>query len=407
MDLFNRSELRRLAELEDDVCISLYMPTYRNESDWSQNTTRLKNLLRDARNQLREQGYREDAIDETLGEARTLLDRPGFWRSRIGDGLALFITSETTESFRLPLPFDEVVVVEDRFHLKPLFPLIAANNRFYLLALSKNNVQLFQGTHQSVSKVEETEIPADIVEAIRQYEDPERQIQLHVQNRTADGEGGDRMDAAFHGHGGGDADDMSAEPQDELKRFFREVDESVSEYLGGEEVPLVLAGVSEYLPLYRSVNNYPHLIEDEIVPGNPESFSIDELHEKAWAIVEPIFQVEEEEELDRFEQLYYQDEDMASDDFHEIIPGCAYSRVDTLFVPVGEHRWGRFDPDTNTVEVHESQEPGDGDLLNYAAVSAYLNGATVHALGPEKMPGGRSIAATFRYQADVSANERG
>lgn len=215
------------------------------------------------------------------------------------------------------------------------------------------------------------------------------------------------MDAAFHGHGGGDADDMSAEPQDELKRFFREVDESVSEYLGGEEVPLVLAGVSEYLPLYRSVNNYQHLIEDEIVPGNPESFSIDELHEKAWAIVEPIFRTEEKEELDRFEQLYYQDEDMASDDFHEIIPGCAYSRVDTLFVPVGEHRWGRFDPDTNTVEVHESQEPGDGDLLNYAAVSAYLNGATVHALGPEKMPGGRSIAATFRYQADVSANESG
>jgi len=46
-------------------------------------------------------------------------------------------------------------------------------------------------------------------------------------------------------------------------------------------------------------------------------------------------------------------------------------------------------------------------LLNYAAVSAYLNGATVHALNPENMPGGRSIAATFRYRADVSAAESG
>ena len=89
MDLFNRTELRRLAESQDDVCISLYMPMYRNESDWSQNTTRLKNLLREARNQLREQDFREELIDDILADARALLDRPGFWRNNIGEGLAL------------------------------------------------------------------------------------------------------------------------------------------------------------------------------------------------------------------------------------------------------------------------------------------------------------------------------
>lgn len=403
MDLFNRSKLRRLAELEDDVCISLYMPTYRDESNWSQNTTRLKNLLSDARDQLRDQGHREDAIDDILGDARQLLDRPSFWRSNIGDGLAVFITSETTEVFRLPLTFEEVAIVGDRFHLKPLFPIIAANNRFYLLALSKNDVRLYQGTHQSVSEIEAAEIPTSIVEAI-QGEGSDRQGQRHIENQAVQSDGAS-TDAAHHGSSGGTADDMSGEPQDELKRFFREVDENVSEYIGGEEVPLVLAGVSEYLPLYREVNSYPHLIDDEIVPGNPESLDTSTLHEKAWTIVEPVFQTAEQEEAERFEQLYYQDEQMASDDFHEIIPGCAYSRVDTLFVPIGEYRWGRFYPDTNTVEVHESQKPGDGDLLNYAAVKAYLNGATVHVLRPQKMPGGRSIAATFRYQADVSAEE--
>lgn len=406
MDLFNRDELRRLAQLEDDVCISLYMPTYRHESDWSQNQTRLKNLLSDARNQLREQDFREDTIDDLLAEARGLLDRPGFWRSRIGDGLAVFITSNATERFRLPLSFDEVAIVEDRFHLKPLFPLIASNNRFYLLALSQNDVRLYQGTHYALSQVETAEIPADIVEAIQQYEDPEKQIQIHTQ-KSAPQTDGQRMDAAHHGHGGGNSDDMSGEPQDELKRFLREVDDSVSDYIGGEDVPLVLAGVAEYLPLYREVNSYPHLIDDQIVAGNPEAFRTDELHEKAWSIVEPVFLKAQAEALDRFEQLFYQEKDMASDDFHEIIPGCAYSRVDTLFVPLGEYRWGRYDAETNMVKVHESQQPGDGDLLNYAAVTAYLNGGTVHALRPENMPGGRSVAATFRYRADVSAEERG
>lgn len=405
MDLFNRSQLRRLAELQDDVCISIYLPTYRDESNWSQNTTRLKNLLGEARDQLREQEYRDDEIESILGEARQLLDRPSFWRSNIGEGLAVFITSETTEAFRLPLSFEEVSIVGDRFHLKPLFPIIAANNRFYLLAVSRTELRLYQGTHQSINEIETADIPTDIVAALQENAEAKQQAEVHAQNRPqTDGAG---TDAARHGSESTGPDDPSGDPQEELRRFFREVDESVDSYIGGEGVPLVLAGVSDYLPLYREANSYPHLIEDAIETGNPGSLSDNELHEKAWVLVEPVFREVEQQEADRFEQLYYQDEKLASDDFHEIIPGCAYSRVDTLFVPVGEYRWGRFDPSTNTVEVHEEQKPGDGDLLNYAAVKAYMNGATVHVLQPEKMPGGRGIAATFRYRADVAAEESG
>lgn len=404
MDLFNRDELKRLAELEDDLCISMYMPTHRFRSDWSQNTTRFKNLLRDVRDQLREQEYRETEIDELLEEARQLLDRPGFWRG-LSEGLAVFITSETSEFYRLPLPFEEVAIVEDRFHLKPLFPLIAANNRYYLLALSQNDVRLYLGTHQAISEVEAAEIPTDIVTAIRQYEEPPEQgLQSHTQGQSAssDGRGTDQLR-----HGQGSSEDQSREPKDQLKRFFRRIDESVTDYIGGEEVPLVLAGVSEYLPLYKTVNSFPYLIEDDMVTGNPEHLEIQELHRKAWEVVELVLERRQQEEMERFEDLHYQNGDLASDDFHEIIPACAYGRVETLFVPIGQYRWGRFDPDTNTVEVHESQQSGDGDLLNYAALQSYLSGANVHVLRPEDMPGGRSVAAIFRYKADVKATETG
>lgn len=404
MDLFNRDELKRLAELEDDLCISMYMPTHRFRSDWSQNTTRFKNLLRDVRDQLREQEYRETEIDELLEEARQLLDRPGFWRG-LSEGLAVFITSETSEFYRLPLPFEEVAIVEDRFHLKPLFPLIAANNRYYLLALSQNDVRLYLGTHQAISEVEAAEIPTDIVTAIRQYEEPPEQgLQSHTQGQSAspDGRGTDQLR-----HGQGSSEDQSREPKDQLKRFFRRIDESVTDYIGGEEVPLVLAGVSEYLPLYKTVNSFPYLIEDDMVTGNPEHLEIQELHRKAWEVVELVLERRQQEEMERFEDLHYQNGDLASDDFHEIIPACAYGRVETLFVPIGQYRWGRFDPDTNTVEVHESQQSGDGDLLNYAALQSYLSGANVHVLRPENMPGGRSVAAIFRYKADVKATETG
>jgi hypothetical protein len=401
MDLFNREELTRLVDLQDGTCISVYMPTHRFRSDWSQNTTRLKNLLRDARNQLRDQEVRETDIDQLLGDARRLLDRPGFWRE-LSEGLAVFITTEASEFYRLPLSFEEIAIVEDQFHLKPLFPLIAANDRYYLLALSQNDVRLYQGTDQAISEVEAAEIPADIVSAIQRYEEPPEQgVQMHTQGASQNGD----ADQRHHGHGS--SEDQSREPKDQLKRFFREIDESVSGYIGGEDVPLVLAGVSEYLPLYQGVNSYSNLVEDDIVAGNPEHLDMKELHNEAWDIVESVLQDRQREEMDRFRETYHQNGGLASSNFHEILPACAYGRVDTLFVPVGQYRWGRFDPETNTVEVHDSQQPGDGDLLNYAAVSAYMNGARVHALQPANMPGGRSVAATFRYQADVAAEGNG
>lgn len=405
MDLFDREDLRRLAESQSEAAISIYMPTFRVEADAQQNPTRFKNLIREARDHLRANGHKDLDIDTLLADARRRLDDSAFWRMQ-NEGLAVFITPDQTEFYRLPLHFDEIAIVGERFHLKPLFPLIATNNRFYLLALSLNDVRLYQGTHEAVSEIESAEIPSDIVEAIRQYEDPEASLQMHTQNRATGNGNASRSDVAFHGQGG-DAEDRGRSPKQELKRFFHTIDDGVHDTLGGENVPLLLAGVSEYLPLYRDVNGYPHLIEDNIVAGNPEALHPTELHDKAWSHVEPLFQEAQTDAVERFEQLFYQDGDLASDHFHEIVPACAYSRVETLFVPIGQHRWGAFDASANTVELHESQEPSDEDLLNYAAVHAHLNGATVYALRPENMPGGRSIAATFRYRADVSAVENG
>ena len=405
MDLFNREELQRLAELQDDLCISIFMPTHPFRSDWSQNPTRFKNLLREVRDQLREQDVRASEIDTLLEEGRRLLDRPGFWRG-LSEGLAVFVTPGSFHAYRLPLPFDDVAIVEDRFHLKPLFPLIAANRRYYLLALSQNDVRLYQGTHQAISEVEAAEIPSDIVSAVQQYEEPPEQgLQSHTQRQDSPSAGGRGSDQKQHGHGS--SEDQSREPQDQIKRFFRRINKSVVDYIGGEDVPLVLAGVSEYLPIYESLNSYPYLVDHDLVSGNPEHLDRAELHEKAWGVVRAVLAETLEDELERFEDLYFENKELASDDFHEIIPACAYGRVETLFVPQGQYRWGRFDADTNTVAVHESQQPGDGDLLNYAALQSYLNGATVHVLPPEDMPGGRDVAATFRYPADVTASETG
>ena len=80
--------------------------------------------------------------------------------------------------------------------------------------------------------------------------------------------------------------------------------------------------------------------------------------------------------------------------------------VDTLFIEIGAHVWGVYDEVANRIEIHDERQPGDEDLLDLAAVHTFLQGGTVHALRPENMPGENGLAATFRYAADVAAEER-
>jgi len=90
-------------------------------------------------------------------------------------------------------------------------------------------------------------------------------------------------------------------------------------------------------------------------------------------------------------------DERASSDLDTIVPAAYHARVDVLFVAVGVQRWGRFDPNTGQVHVRETAEPGDEDLLDFAAIHSILNGGTVYAVAPANVPGAAPVAATFRY----------
>jgi len=47
--------------------------------------------------------------------------------------------------------------------------------------------------------------------------------------------------------------------------------------------------------------------------------------------------------------------------------------------------------------VHEEAEPGDEDLLDFAAMQTLLNGGIVYAVEPQKVPDEALLAAVFRY----------
>ncbi len=81
----------------------------------------------------------------------------------------------------------------------------------------------------------------------------------------------------------------------------------------------------------------------------------------------------------------------------ETVPTAYFGRVEELFVAVGVQQWGSFDPTANEVRIHAIAEPGDQDLLDAAAIQTLLNGGTVYAVPPDRVPDAAPLAAVFRY----------
>jgi hypothetical protein len=166
------------------------------------------------------------------------------------------------------------------------------------------------------------------------------------------------------------------------------------ELLGGERIPLVLAGVGYLHAIYRKANTYPHLAGGGI-EGNPEELSAEELHEQAWGIVHSLFLADQERAAAQYRQLAGSEQ--VSNDIYQVVPAAYHGRVKTLFVATGIQQWGVFDPDLNKIELTEEPGSADEDLLDLAAVHALLSGGTVYAVAPERLPDETGLAAVFRY----------
>jgi len=221
-------------------------------------------------------------------------------------------------------------------------------------------------------------------------DDPEKHLDFHTSTKSPSTPGS--RPAMFHGQG------VQADEQEKenILRYFKLVDNGLSGLLSGITIPMVLAGVDYLLPIYRQANTYPNLLEEGL-EGNPEELDGRELHKSAWALVEPIFIEDQKEALERFEQLHGQENELASTDLKTVVKAANFGRIDTLIVPLGEQRWGHYDPQKNKVVFDTGPKLENEDLLDFAAMHTLSNSGKVFTVQPEKLPGDGDLAAILRY----------
>jgi hypothetical protein len=258
MDTLTIEELKKFIPGHTGWHISLFMPTEHQGQETGQNRIRFKNLLKEAEQRLLAKDIRTPDVRALLQPTQDLLERPGFWRHQ-SHGLAVFLTSQTFEYYRLSISFDELMIISDSFHIKPLLPFFSSDGHFYILALSQNQVRLMEGTRDAIDEIQLENMPKSMAEAL-QYERFIKDTQFHTGTSTARHGNHDGM---FHGH------DPSDDDKNRILRWFQKIDDTLPNLFVGGQSPMVLAGVEYLFPLYKQANSYPHLV-DVGIPGSPE-----------------------------------------------------------------------------------------------------------------------------------------
>lgn len=376
VDLVGAGDLREVALARPGPCVSMFLPTHRGGPQTRQDPIRLKNLLDEASARLASSSLDARQRDELLAPCRALLDDGEFWRY-LADGLALYCAPGFYRRFRVPLPLTEEVAVGISFRIRPLLPLLVADGHFFVLALSQNEVKLYEATRSTIAELPSGAIPASMADALA-HEDPERQLQFHS---------GGGQTAQFHGHGAGDEIDKAA-----LERFFRAVDHGVANVLGDDRQPLVLAAVAYYAPIYRAISRHPHLLEGG-VEGNPEHRGPIDLHAEAWLLAEPVLAATRAQALDRLREAPTA---RVATAIADVVSAAREGRVDTLLVTPGPPAWGRVDPNTGAVTLTDRPANDTEDIVDRAVADTLLSSGTPFLVDPNELQQ-TSVTALLRF----------
>lgn len=359
VDVVQPDDIARLAAHRGPA-LSVFIPTARHGPETLQGPTRLRNLVRSVISDA-EATFDADTTSQLTQPVLELADDSAVWQHQ-ADGLAIFTTPTEHWQYRLPIALAEDAVVGERLRLRPLLAYLAGDEVFYILALAQNSLRVFEATMQTIDELPTEQLPASIDDALS-FEDPERQLQSQSVGGT---------DVRFHGHGAGDELDKQA-----LTRYFQAVDRGLVAMLGPTTLPVVIACVDYYLPIYRDITNLANVI-DVAVSGNPEQRSAAELHSAALPIVQTIAEQQTSTIATRYRELGGTGRTLS--DLEALIDAATEGRIDTLLITTDDA--SPLDPTTLT-------------KIDQVVADAITTGATVDVARDSLIEG--TVAAILRY----------
>lgn len=384
MKLITRELIQDLLSVEQAVCLSLYMPTHRAHPEKLQNPIRYKNLVKQLEDSLLRK-YPSDITKKFMEPMEALIDDNDFWNHTM-NGLAVFSSKGLFETVGFYDTVNELAMVANSFHTKPLRQYVQSVDRYYVLAINLHNYHLYEGNQHSLTEIElDADMPKNLTEALG-----EELTEKNTKYATYAGSGGG-MTSVHQGKGG-----RKEESGKDAERFFRVIANEIEEhYSKPTGWPMILAALPEHHHLFHKVNKNPYLLKEGIMV-NPASLSLEQLNTMAWKIMEPEYLMKLDKMVNQFEQAKAHGK--GSDEIEDIAVAAVEGRIDTLLVEADRLIAVRIsNMVTGNTRKSDLEDPKIDDLLDDMSELVTKLGGEVMVLPPEKMPSESGIAAIFRY----------
>ncbi|HSH50837.1 MAG TPA: hypothetical protein VK982_03850 [Bacteroidales bacterium] len=385
MPLISKKEIAELHDVNQENCISIFIPTHRAGKKvlQQQDTLALKNQLKEVKNKLAKKGFHANVINKMTAPVQELIDNTSFWREQ-SDGLAIFIADGFSKIYTLPIYFKEFNYISNSFYLKPLMPMFVGDGNFYLLMLERSNVKLYECTKHSFTEIS----IEDLIPETKQDRVGFDYEQKNLQFRTGQAGTGQAM---YHGQ-----EAATGKRKNEIKKYLRAINDGLAPLFRDKKIPLLIAAQRPLFDIYKEVNTYPNLME-EFLNVNFGDTDIYDAHELAWGMMAPVFDQKRKDKIALF--LEQQGTGKTAIGIDKILPAAFHGKVDALFCENKADIFGNYKEESNSIIVTQSEENDNTiSLMNVAAVKTFLNGGEVYLLDKEEMPNPNSrINALYRY----------
>ena len=368
LDLPTTADLTDLAEQRNDLSVSIFLPTTPISLETDADRILLKNLAKEALDQLQAANADKRRVTALIEELDDLIEDDEFWRFQ-AHGLVIYVTPDNLRTFRVPNALEPLVAVSDRFHLKPLLRSTTFCNVGYVLALADGGVRLIEVSADLPAETVNVEaMPTDAASAVGK---------ASIASRSYSG----RL-------GGGEGKKVR------LRQYARQVDAALRGLLAGSAAPLILASVENLGAIYRSVNTYPHLAAQGI-EGNPERLSAAELAAAARPILDELYRTQ----IADWHALFQQrgNEDRATTDIARAARAATFGAVQSLLVDMDQVVNGTVDESDGAVTFADGPGADTYGVVDEITRRVLRSGGEVLSVRTADIPDGQSLAAILRY----------
>ncbi len=249
----NRHDVQLLQNITGYPALTITLPTHRTSPDNRQDPIRVKNLVNEASERLRQElGKRES--DGLLSRLDKLAEEVDYRHAL--DGLAMFANQDFAHKYYLPFTLPERVVVGESFLTRDLVFALNRTPRYWVLVLSEQPTRLYEGTRDTLVEVTGEGFPM-----------------------THEGPGGATSLP------GGFGVNVSAIRDERHRQFFRAVDSALGAYMADDPLPLAVVGVDRYQAFFDELSSHKDAVVAR-VNGSHDKTSPAELAKLVWPLVE-------------------------------------------------------------------------------------------------------------------------